>query len=122
MYPDAVMKNIVPVVMAGVVGIYGLIISVLISLAIKVPEIATVDGESIAINVYEWDLGFKHFAAGLTIGLSGIAGGYAIGIVGDLGQKFVGIRPVLFVPMILIVSFAGAIPLYGLIGAMILTT
>ena len=28
--PDAVMKNIIPVVMAGILGIYGLIVSVII--------------------------------------------------------------------------------------------
>mmetsp|Transcript_17652 Transcript_17652/g.32498 ORF Transcript_17652/g.32498 Transcript_17652/m.32498 type:complete len:109 (+) Transcript_17652:2-328(+) len=108
------MKNIVPVVMAGVIGIFGLIVSVLITVKIVAP----VGTE----NLYGWDLGFKHLGAGLTCGFSGIAGGYGIGVVGDLGQKFVGIRPSLFVPSILIVSFAGALPLYGLIGAMILTT
>jgi V-type H+-transporting ATPase proteolipid subunit len=116
MYPNEVMKNIVPVVMAGVVGIFGLIVSVLIVLAIKQP----VESEGVYINKYGWDLGFKHFAGGLTLGLSGVAGGYAIGVVGSDAQKFVGLRKELFVPMILIISFAGAVPLYGLIGSMIL--
>ena len=116
MYPNEVMKNIVPVVMAGVVGIFGLIVSVLIVLAIKQP----VESEGVYINKYGWDLGFKHFASGLTLGLSGVAGGYAIGVVGSDAQKFVGLRKELFVPMILIISFAGAVPLYGLIGSMIL--
>jgi ATP synthase proteolipid subunit len=116
MYPNEVMKNIVPVVMAGVVGIFGLIVSVLIVLAIKLP----VESEGVYINKYGWDLGFKHFASGLTLGLSGVAGGYAIGVVGSDAQKFVGLRKELFVPMILIISFAGAVPLYGLIGSMIL--
>jgi V-type H+-transporting ATPase proteolipid subunit len=116
MYPNEVMKNIVPVVMAGVVGIFGLIVSVLIVLAIKPP----VESDGIYLNKYGWDLGFKHFASGLTLGLSGVAGGYAIGVVGSDAQKFVGLRKELFVPMILIISFAGAVPLYGLIGSMIL--
>merc|ERR1712054_329770 len=34
MRPDLVMKNIIPVVMAGVLGIYGLIISVIIANAV----------------------------------------------------------------------------------------
>jgi ATP synthase proteolipid subunit len=36
--PSGVIKNIVPIVMAGVLGIYGLIVSVLLSQAISMPS------------------------------------------------------------------------------------
>jgi len=122
MNPDAVMKNIIPVVMAGVIGIYGLIVAVLLSSAIKAPIDQAVDGVTMKINVYGWDLGFKHFAAGLAVGFSGIGAGYAIGAVGDVGVKAVGIQPKLFVALILILIFAEALALYGLIVALILST
>lgn len=39
MRPELVMKSIVPVVMAGVLGIYGLIIAVIISTGSKWPHL-----------------------------------------------------------------------------------
>jgi V-type H+-transporting ATPase 16kDa proteolipid subunit len=35
MRPELIMKSIVPVVMAGIIGIYGLVVSVLISSGLK---------------------------------------------------------------------------------------
>ena len=67
--PDLVMKSIVPVVMAGVLGIYGLIIAVIISTGINPSSTA----------YYLFD-GYAHLASGLSCGL-------AIGIVGDAGVR-----------------------------------
>jgi V-type H+-transporting ATPase proteolipid subunit len=36
-HPKGIIKNIVPIVMAGVLGIYGLIVSVIITQAISTP-------------------------------------------------------------------------------------
>lgn len=88
MNADAVMKNIIPVVMAGVLGIYGLIIAVILVQGIKSP--------------YAAFTGYAHLAAGLSCGLSGLGAGLAIGIVGDAGVRANGIQPKLFVPMVLI--------------------
>jgi V-type H+-transporting ATPase proteolipid subunit len=60
-------------------------------------------------------------AAGLCCGLSGLAAGMAIGIVGDAGVRAVGQQDKLFVGMILILIFAEALGLYGLIVALILS-
>lgn len=65
--------------------------------------------------------GFAHLSAGLCCGLSGLAAGMAIGIVGDAGVRAVGQNDKLFVGMILILIFAEAIGLYGLITALILS-
>lgn len=115
MNPEAVMKNIIPVVMAGVIGIYGLIVAVLIISNIEKP---TTDG----INLYNWDQGFKHLAAGLCVGMSGMGAGYAIGNVGDVGVRGVGREPRLFVSMILVMIFSEAIALFGLIVALVFAT
>jgi V-type H+-transporting ATPase proteolipid subunit len=58
-------------------------------------------------------------AAGLAGGFSGLAAGVAIGIVGDIGTRALGQQPKLFVGMILILIFAEALGLYGLIVALI---
>lgn len=52
-------------------------------------------------------------AAGLSVGLSGLAAGYAIGIAGDAGVRGTGQQPRLFVGMILILIFAEVLGLYG---------
>ena len=113
MRPELVMRNIIPVVMAGVLGIYGLIVAVIIQGAIDVPA----NGKS----QYSSYTGFAHLAAGLCCGLSGLAAGMAIGVVGDAGVRAVGQQEKLFVGMILILIFAEALGLYGLIVALILS-
>ena len=61
-------------------------------------------------------------ANGITkIFFSGLAAGMAIGIVGDAGVRAVGQQERLFVGMILILIFAEALGLYGLIVALILS-
>ncbi|KAH8982199.1 UNC-like C-terminal-domain-containing protein [Lactarius hatsudake] len=106
--PDLMMKNVVPVVMAGIIAIYGLVVSVLISgnLTPKMP-------------LYT---GFVQLGAGLSVGLAGLAAGFAIGIVGDAGVRGTAQQPRLFVGMILILIFAEVLGLYGLIVALIMNT
>jgi len=79
MRPELVMKSIIPVVMAGVIGIYGLIIAVIISGRIG--------------NEYDSFKGFADLGAGLCVGLSGLAAGMAIGIVGDAGVRATAQQP-----------------------------
>lgn len=80
MKPELVMKSIVPVVMAGVLGIYGLIIAVIISTGIN-PK---------AKPYYLFD-GYAHLSSGLACGLAGLSAGMAIGIVGDSGVRYIGV-------------------------------
>lgn len=79
--------------MAGIIGIYGLVVSVLISDGLKQ------DG-------YALYTGFIQLGAGLAVGLAGMAAGFAIGIVGDAGVRGTAQQPRLFVGMILILIFA----------------
>ncbi|RHZ77722.1 hypothetical protein Glove_174g161 [Diversispora epigaea] len=106
--PDLVMKAIVPIVMAGIIGIYGLVVSVLIS-----------DGLKQKMPLYT---GFIQLGAGLSVGLAGLAAGFAIGVVGDAGVRAIAQQPRLFVGMILILIFAEVLGLYGLIVGLILNT
>ncbi|OXM76764.1 V-type proton ATPase proteolipid subunit [Cryptococcus neoformans Bt63] len=106
--PDLMMKCAIPVVMAGIIGIYGLVVSVLISGNLASP-----------MPLYT---GFIQLGAGLSVGLAGLAAGFAIGIVGDAGVRGTAQQPRLFVGMILILIFAEVLGLYGLIVALILNT
>jgi V-type H+-transporting ATPase 16kDa proteolipid subunit len=145
MSPERVWRNLIPIVMAGVNGIYGLITSIVIIGSIASP---TVGG----YNTYSLYTGCAHLAAGLCCGLSGLGSGACIGIAGDAAvmacgkfdelskPKFGGSRgglkfrgkggtdkksagggEKLFVAMVLVQVFAGNIALYGLITSIILS-
>ncbi|GAA6054623.1 hypothetical protein JCM3770_002908 [Rhodotorula araucariae] len=118
--PDLMMKCIIPVVMAGIIAIYGLVVSVLISGGLESP-----------MALYS---GFIQLGAGLSVGLAGLSAGFAIGIVGDAGVRGVAQQGRVFVGMVLCASlqsavfvaniliFAEVLGLYGLIVALILNT
>merc|ERR1719390_108079 len=110
MRPDLVMRSIIPVVMAGVLGIYGLITAVIINGKLDEPA------------VYSAYMGYAHLGAGLTVGMSSLAAGLAIGIVGDAGVRANAQQPRLFVGMILILIFAEALGLYGLIVGLVVAS
>lgn len=118
--PQLVMKAIIPVVMAGVLGIYGLIIAVIIGNSIMPYDVDEVTGE--ITEGYSLYNGYSHFASGLACGFSGMAAGIAIGIVGDAGVRGVEKSPKLYVGMVLILIFAEALGLYGLIIGLILSS
>uniref|UniRef100_A0A8R1I398 V-type proton ATPase proteolipid subunit n=1 Tax=Caenorhabditis japonica TaxID=281687 RepID=A0A8R1I398_CAEJA len=107
--PDLVMKAIIPVVMAGIVAIYGLVVAVIVSGKVE-PA-----GPGYTINA-----GFSQFAGGLVCGICGLGAGYAIGIAGDAGVRALSQQPRMFVGMILILIFAEVLGLYGMIVALIL--
>lgn len=65
--------------------------------------------------------GYRFLASGLCCGLSSLAAGLAIGVVGDAGVR-ANAQKDIYVGMILILIFAEALGLYGLIVAIILTT
>jgi len=109
MRPELVMKSIVPVVMAGVLGIYGLIVSVIIA-------------TNIHPTGYTLFQGYAHLGSGLTTGLAGLAAGMAIGIIGDAGVRANAQQPKLFTGMLLMLIFAEALALYGLIVGIILSS
>lgn len=111
MRSDLVMRSLIPVVMAGVLGIYGLITAVIINGKLEKPE---------ELSLYS---GYAFLGAGLTVGLSACAAGYAIGIVGDTGARCNALaNGKLFVGMILILIFAEALGLYGLIVGLVVAS
>ncbi|KAH8404414.1 hypothetical protein KR222_011465 [Zaprionus bogoriensis] len=110
MRPELIMKSIIPIVMAGIIAIYGLVVAVLIS--------GTVNSAA----TYPIAKAYVHFAAGLSVGMCGLASGYAIGQVGDVGVRNTALQPRLFIGMILILIFSEVLGLYGLIVAIYLYT
>ena len=146
-HPGGIIKNLVAIIMAGVLGIYGLIVAIIIASGITEP----VDGG----NTYSQFTGWAHLAAGLCCGLTCLAAGGATGVAGEIGIKATGLRAELnhanasramagvsggtsrgrnnevidegdagklYIGSVTILSFSGAIGLYGFIIALIITS
>jgi V-type H+-transporting ATPase proteolipid subunit len=146
-YPSGIIKNIVPIVMAGVLGIYGLIVAVIITQGISKPD---PDGST----TYSLYSSYAHLAAGLCCGVSCLAAGGTIGVIGDVGVQCFGLKASggkrswatgeganpgdagdtsmdvavtteasnkLYVGLLIMLIFAEALALYGLIVALILS-
>ncbi|GMI34249.1 hypothetical protein TrCOL_g3074 [Triparma columacea] len=134
--PELIWKNLIPIIMAGVNGIYGLITAIIILNNIIQPN-----GDG--FRVYSLYTSFGHMSAGLSCGLCGLASGMCIGVSGDAGiraftqcdymaktesggkgfgrkKKKAGAENV-FVGSVLIQVFGGNLALYGMITAIILT-
>ena len=69
---------------------------------------------------YSLYTGVAHLVAGLVCGLSAVSAGIAIGIVGDAGVRASAMQRKVYVGMVLILIFAEALGLYGLIVGLIL--
>ena len=110
--PELIFKSIVPIIMAGILGIYGLIVSIILFSKIS---------NGVNQKNYTFAQGYQHLSSGLCCGLSSLAAGLAIGIVGDAGVRANAQQEAIFVGMILILIFAEAIGLYGLIIAIVLS-
>lgn len=102
-----IFRALIPIIMAGILGIYGIIVSVLINTKAKSASLSLADG-------------YKLLSAGLCCGLSSLAAGLAIGVAGDAGVRAFAQTDGIFVGMILIMIFAEAIGLYGMIIAIII--
>ena len=80
LHTNSTLKN-----QSGVLGIYGLIVSVIITQAISSPG-------GTGYNTYSLYNGYTHLAAGLCCGLSCLAAGGTIGVIGDAGVKAFGLK------------------------------
>jgi len=141
-HPNGIIKNLVAIIMAGVLGIYGLIVAIIISGGVSSPKNGTG-------NTYSQYTGWAHLAAGLSCGLCCLAAGGATGIAGEVGIVATGLRAELnhakntrgmtgmggggdivdegdagklYIGSVTILSFSGAIGLYGFIVALIITS
>merc|ERR1711865_1265709 len=84
---DLIFKSLIPGIMAGILGIYGLIVSVIYIGAFS-------EYESLgAAPTYSNMSAYRHMAGGLCVGLSALGSGITIGIVGDAGVRANAMEP-----------------------------
>jgi V-type H+-transporting ATPase 16kDa proteolipid subunit len=170
-YPSGIIKNLVAIVMAGVLAIYGLIVAIIISGAVTSPSFGSSSSSSDNTqqqphHSYSQYNGWAHLCAGLCCGLTCLAAGGATGIAGEICIISTGLRAQvnhskavslrtsgskngtsenggtshpsmlsfsrivqdegdagkLYIASVTILSFSGAIGLYGFIVALIITS
>ncbi|KAH7090077.1 V-type ATPase [Auriculariales sp. MPI-PUGE-AT-0066] len=108
--PELLMRSLIPIIMSGIIAVYGLVVSVLIA------------GNMSPAKPYSLYEGSVHLGAGLACGFCGMAAGYAIGIAGDACVRAFVHEQRIFVAMVLILIFGEVLGLYGLIVSLILSS
>lgn len=104
--PKIFYRCLMPVIMAGIVGIYGLVTAIIAGT--KISE-ANLQRE------------FAHLAAGLCVGFSGLSSGIAIGIAGETSVPVIAQHPEVLMGSLLILIFAEVLGLYGFIIGIIIS-
>lgn len=107
MRPELLTRAVLPVVMAGIVGLYGVIVGIAMIVKLN-PEKFTLF------------LGAMQLSGGLACGLCSLASGFAIGVVGEAGIRGFAQQQRLLTGMILILIFAEVLGLYGMILALMI--
>jgi V-type H+-transporting ATPase proteolipid subunit len=106
-HPDQIYRALMPIIMAGIVGIYGLVSAIIIAPGLKYP--------------YPLFDGFACLGAGLSVGFSGLAAGVCIGVAGDVAVRAMAEQPRLMMGAMLILIFGEVLGLYGFIISIILS-
>ena len=105
--PEFIFKGMMPIIMAGIVGIYGLVAAVIIATGTNYPT--------------HYYYGYACLNGGLAVGLTGLASGMCIGVAGNAAVKAMADQPKLLMGAMLILIFGEVLGLYGFITAIILT-
>ena len=108
MHPEFIYRGLMPIIMAGIVGIYGLVTAVIIVPSVRPP--------------YPLFKGYANLAGGLSVGLTGLASGMCIGVAGDAAARAMAEQPRLIMGAMLILIFGEVLGLYGFIVSIILST
>ena len=108
--PDAIIKSLLPVIMAGILSIYGMVVGIFIALLLNPTE---------PLSLFA---GALHLGAGLSVGIACLASGLAIGKIGEVGVRGYAKQPRFFFGFILLLVFSEILGIYGFIGAGLLVS
>lgn len=103
--PDSIIKSLLPVIMAGILSIYGMVVGIFIALQLSPTEPLTLFAGSL------------HLGAGLAVGIACLSSGLAIGVIGEQGIRGYAKQPRFFFGLVLLLVFAEVLGIYGFIAA-----
>ena len=106
---SVIVKGLIAPIMAGIIGIYGLVFAIVILDGVKA------DG-------YHISKAFAHFGGGLSVGFTGLAAGFTIGIAGQNGIISFAQQPELFVGLTLVLIFGEVLGIYGMVISLVMNS
>jgi V-type H+-transporting ATPase proteolipid subunit len=109
MHPQFIYRGLMRIIMAGIVGIDGLVTAVIIAPGVK----------DVGYPLFS---GHANLAGGLSVGLTGLASGMCIGVAGDAAARAMSEEPRLIMGAMLILIFGEVLGLYGFIISIILSS
>jgi len=119
------MRALVPVVMASIIAIYGLVAGVVISSKLQSSSAGYTLFQLCLLTSLQrlssdFNRGASHLASGLACGGCCMGAGYAVGISGDSGVCSLGAQPKNFIGFVLVWSWGQLLGLYGLLVALVM--
>ena len=115
-------KNLISIILCEACGIYGLIIALLVS------QGKQTKGDSNAIystkEIYQLaeNAGYSAFWIGITVGFSNVFCGICVGVLGSSTALVTSQNGQTFISMLVVIIFASAVGLYGVIVGIIMNT
>jgi V-type H+-transporting ATPase proteolipid subunit len=107
-HPYLIYRGLMPIIMAGIVGIYGLVAAIIVA-----------PGMGFPYSLYQ---SYATFAGGLSVGFTGLASGVCIGVAGDVAVRAMAEQPRLLMGAMLILIFGEVLGLYGFIVSILLSS
>lgn len=104
-----IVRGLIAPIMAGIIGIYGLVFAIVIL-------------DSIKNTGYHVMKAYAHFGGGLSVGFTGLSAGLTIGISGQTGIIAFAQRPELFVGLTLVLIFGEVLGIYGMVISLVLNS
>ena len=102
-----IVRGLIAPIMAGIIGIYGLVFSIVIL-------------DSITAEGYNVLTAYSHLGGGISVGITGLAAGITIGIAGQYGIVAFAKQPELFVGLTLVLIFGEVLGIYGMVISLVM--
>lgn len=105
---STIVRALIAPIMAGIIGIYGLVFAIVIL-------------DSIKSEGYHLLSAWSHLGGGISVGVCGLSAGVTIGIAGQYGIIAFAKQSELFVGLTLVLIFGEVLGIYGLVISLVMS-